>query len=159
MGIKVSTIKKLEAEDLNEFSNLLIVSKETLDELKTNDIINAVNRDAILKFQSWHIKYLSYGNPPLKTKAELDKVFDTDVLNDFMSHGSSKSSNASQSSQNTPNAISTMENNLIDTNGSITTEAIRSIQVSKLEWKEGHLGYVPHQAQGNSIDEQAPTTP
>ena len=58
MGVKVSTIKKLEAEDLNEFPNLLIVSKETLDELKTNGIINAVNRDAILKFQSWHKKIL-----------------------------------------------------------------------------------------------------
>ena len=94
MGIKLSTTKKLEAEDLNKFPNLLIISKETLDELKTNGMINAVNRDVILKFQAWHKKHLSYQNPPLKSKAELTTVFDTAVLNDFMS----QSSNASQSS-------------------------------------------------------------
>ena len=103
MGVKVATIKKLESEELDEFSNLLIVSKETLEELKSKGIINAINRDAILKFQSWHNKYLSFGNNQLTTKQELSAVFDTALLNDFMS----QSSEASQSSQIMPNAIST----------------------------------------------------
>ena len=127
MGVKVSTIKKLEPEDLNEFPNLLIVSKETLDELKTNGIINAVNRDAIVKFQSWHKKYLSYGNSPLKTKAELSQVFDTDVLNDFMS----QSSNSSQSSQNTPNAISTTKNPDINTPTTIDYTTTKPLDLTK----------------------------
>ena len=103
MGIKAATIKKLEAKDMDEFPNLIMVSRETLEEIKTKGLITGVNRDAILKFQAWHMKYLSYQNPPLKTKAELSRVFDTDVLNDFMS----QSSNSSQSSQIVPNAIST----------------------------------------------------
>ena len=128
MGIKVSTIKKLEAEDLNEFPNLLIVSKETLDKLKTNGIINAINWDAILKFQAWHQKYLSYQNPPLKTKAELTTVFDTAVLNDFMS----QSSNASQqSSQNTPNAISTPKTININQANTIDSNTSKPLDLSK----------------------------
>ena len=34
MGVKAPTIKKLESEDMDEFQNLLMVSKQTLDELK-----------------------------------------------------------------------------------------------------------------------------
>ena len=120
MGVKAPTIKKLESEDMDEFQNLLMVSKQTLDELKGKGIINSVNRDAIIKFQSWHKKYLSYNNPPLKRKSELDKVFDTDVLNDFMSQSSSHS----QSSSITPNAISTTENNPVDTSGSSTSKPL-----------------------------------
>ena len=103
---KAPTIKKLESEDMDEFQSLLMVSEQTLEELKDKGTINSVNRDAIIKFQSWHQKYLSYGNPPLKTKTELDKVFDTDVLNDFMSQSSSHS----QSAGSRPNAISTTKN-------------------------------------------------
>ena len=118
MGFKASTIKKLKSEDLDEFSNLLMVSEETLEEIKTKGLITGVNRDAILKFQAWHMKYLSYQNPPLKTKAELSTVFDTDVLNDFMS----QSSNASQTTQNVPNAISTTAINPANTSGSSTSK-------------------------------------
>ena len=88
MGVKAATIKKLEAEDMDEFPNLIMVSRETLEEIRARGLITGVNQDAILKFQAWHVKYLSYQNPPLKTKAELSTVFDTDVLNDFMSQSS-----------------------------------------------------------------------
>ena len=107
MGVKVSMMKKLESEELDEFSNLLIVSKETLKNLRQRDTIKSINRDAIIKFQSWHNKYMSYGNNRLTTKKELMAVFDTAVLNDFMS----QSSESSQSSQIMPNAISTTAKN------------------------------------------------
>ena len=46
IGFKASTIKKLESEDLDEFSDLLLVSKETREEIKTKGLITGVNRDA-----------------------------------------------------------------------------------------------------------------
>ena len=66
------------------------------------------------------MKYLSYQNPPLNTKAELSTVFDTDVLNNLMS----QSLNASQSSQIVPNAISTTANDPAITSGSNTTKPL-----------------------------------
>ena len=43
MGVKAATIKKIESEEMDEFTNLLVVSKETLEELKSKGIINSIN--------------------------------------------------------------------------------------------------------------------
>ena len=73
IGIKASTIKKLDEEDITSINVLGHVTKDTLNELRMDGIISRGNRDAIIRFQSWYRNYLIENEVP--NMEELRRVF------------------------------------------------------------------------------------
>ena len=80
IDFRAKTIAAMDKEEMTSIDTLMHISKETLNGLWEDSVINRVNVDAIVRFQSWIESHIKQGNEDIENIDTLRAVFDRKVF-------------------------------------------------------------------------------